>query len=551
VSAPGEHSSLLPQVSLYEHAKRLLQHTPDGPLPNGGLPYPGDRGDCPRPPRIPRKEQKANLAALLKGFFADPGRSVEDFQAQLATLYCSEDIFGFIAEPADSSDQESLRKLGLTLLGTSTNSSGVWLALGLLARCGRASDAILIRTVGILRSFARAAATALAAIEGTTSDLIWLAERTSPARRSTAIEAICGRDEPQARNWLLRCSLESIGGSFGGSRALEIARAIGLDALLNQPTVEAHVVDQAISLLVIMGKPNDYRDAIRQYPEARKAYKSVVHHAQTLPPSVERHAGLLSLLIELNSGSVCLLDWAPTEREETRDRLASLLKREQWAASVTAAVSSPDPAQRHRVQWIERTCQQNGSTGDPLLPAQPGETARLTIAVTVLDPAVLPVSVETRILVNGRPVIAEAFDRGPALGPTALLERGQLRATETPREVMLAEAWCTEGCCGALRVTIARDGESVLWRNWQRPAGPASLPPLPDLEDLRFDAAQYDREIARAESDFSWEWPARTTARLLRTAVRERPDLLARWTCKPGWISTHYEQSDHVEFSFT
>lgn len=33
----------------------------------------------------------------------------------------------------------------------------------------------------------------------------------------------------------------------------------------------------------------------------------------------------------------------------------------------------------------------------------------------------------------------------------------------------LAEASCTEGCCGALYVTIQRDGDYVLWDEWRNP----------------------------------------------------------------------------------
>jgi hypothetical protein len=175
---------------------------------------------------------------------------------------------------------------------------------------------------------------------------------------------------------------------------------------------------------------------------------------------------------------------------------------------------------------------------------------RLAVHVCVLDP-VAGSGVEARVLVNGRPVIAEAFDRGAAHSPEQLLGSGQLRATEEPREVQLAEAWCTEGCCGALYITIVRDGDTVLWHNWRRPPAPKSEPPLPELPDLHFDAARYDAEITRAENDHSWEWPARTLARLIREQLRQQPDLLAQWSCQQGWIGTHYAQRDQVELSFT
>ncbi|MFD7615894.1 hypothetical protein [Streptomyces sp. NPDC059802] len=40
----------------------------------------------------------------------------------------------------------------------------------------------------------------------------------------------------------------------------------------------------------------------------------------------------------------------------------------------------------------------------------------------------------------------EAFGRGAVHPPEYLLDSGRPRATDEPREVQLAEAYCTEGC---------------------------------------------------------------------------------------------------------
>ena len=105
-----------------------------------------------------------------------------------------------------------------------------------------------------------------------------------------------------------------------------------------------------------------------------------------------------------------------------------------------------------------------------------------------VDAAVHPV-------IDGRDIIRESFVSGPGLPPDVLLWRdGGLRAAAEPREVVLAEADCTTECCGALAVTIRRDGEHVVWSGWRDLNGPA-----PVLPEFRFDAGQYDAEIARAE----------------------------------------------------
>ncbi|MFF7577694.1 hypothetical protein OG963_39600 [Streptomyces sp. NBC_01707] len=73
---------------------------------------------------------------------------------------------------------------------------------------------------------------------------------------------------------------------------------------------------------------------------------------------------------------------------------------------------------------------------------------------------------------------------------------------------------------------------------------PPCREPAPELAAYRFDAVVYDAEIARAETDHSWSRPARTTARLIKAGLVERPDLLSRWDAKRGWISSGFEDPD-------
>lgn len=110
--------------------------------------------------------------------------------------------------------------------------------------------------------------------------------------------------------------------------------------------------------------------------------------------------------------------------------------------------------------------------------------------------------------------------------------------------MQLAEAYCTEGCCGALYVTIRRDGDEVVWGDWRGAVGPT--PP-----EYRFAAAAYDAEVGRAERDRSWCWPARNTARLIKAGLRERPDLLTRWDVEPGWVGTSWREPDTVDVGFS
>ncbi|HZX37411.1 MAG TPA: hypothetical protein VFF37_03575 [Streptomyces sp.] len=45
--------------------------------------------------------------------------------------------------------------------------------------------------------------------------------------------------------------------------------------------------------------------------------------------------------------------------------------------------------------------------------------------------------------------------------------------------------------------------------------------------------------------------PARSTARLIAAALRDRPDLLTRWDAQLGWVGTDFTDPDATVLSFT
>ncbi|TYB38787.1 hypothetical protein [Actinomadura chibensis] len=151
--------------------------------------------------------------------------------------------------------------------------------------------------------------------------------------------------------------------------------------------------------------------------------------------------------------------------------------------------------------------------------------------------------VTTKLLIDGRDIIAEAFDAGPAEDPDRLL--GSLRPGSGVNTVRLAEARCTEECCGALYVRVRRDGNTVVWDGWRNPDKPALA-----LDTFRFDAAAYLAELRRAESERDWEWPGRVVARLLREELRGRPDILARWTSELAFVECLPWERREVRVSF-
>ncbi|MGW2050281.1 hypothetical protein ACWCPF_34680 [Streptomyces sp. NPDC001858] len=171
------------------------------------------------------------------------------------------------------------------------------------------------------------------------------------------------------------------------------------------------------------------------------------------------------------------------------------------------------------------------------------------LALSIVCPPPEEGAVEVRPIVNGRDLLAEVVPGGVGgtrylgVGPRELLgQDGPLHATATPHEVRLAWSGCgVEECCGALYMTVTRDGDRVVWADWRDLANQDF-----DLPQLRFAAGQYEAEVLRAEEDRSWEWPAGAVARLLEAGLRRRGDWLVRWDCELEGVWASRMETDRI-----
>ena len=151
---------------------------------------------------------------------------------------------------------------------------------------------------------------------------------------------------------------------------------------------------------------------------------------------------------------------------------------------------------------------------------------------------------EVRPLIDGLDVLKEVHPEGFAhscrywRGPA---ESWPLAATEEPRRVMITQPTCTAGCCGALYVTIRREGDQVLWESWENTSNITAVP-----TDFHFDSAQYEAELARAAADRSWEEPLDTVARLLEQTLADS-GWFERWGCVLTSVSPRREEPDLPE----
>jgi hypothetical protein len=155
--------------------------------------------------------------------------------------------------------------------------------------------------------------------------------------------------------------------------------------------------------------------------------------------------------------------------------------------------------------------------------------------------------IELRLRADGRDLVGEAFDAGPAEDPDRLLGPfSPLRPGFEAREVRLAEAECTEGCCGALYVKVRRDGDEIVWDQWRNPG--AHIVPL---DVLRFDIQQYEEELERAHQDREWEWPGRTVARLIRELLTADEKAMFKWDSSLDFVESWIDTPEQVSLSFT
>ncbi|WP_283133122.1 hypothetical protein [Rhizohabitans arisaemae] len=531
MSAIGGRSALDPRMSLFDHVSRLHARAPDLPLPGGGHPYPDDADHWDRP----YGDEEADHAVLLttvREFFADGTRPVERLHDDLRDLLVRAEHAANLAWPADPPwpTPDRARTTGLWLVRNSTDRVPALVGLFLLTGTARPEDMSSIKVLGLLSCFTPAVVQVLRAIPGSPDALIWLVERSRIGGRSEALRALCRLRDPSTFPWLLRRAVDDR--VPARMLAKEIADAVDLAELLQE--ADDPVITQGGVLLAALAD-DPLED---QYPELPRAVAGFSRRASGATRSLDLLATAITLTEELRTGRLACLDWPERERATTLARFLDLLSSPSWDPVLAEASHSPQPLTRGRADWA-RWGRERALTSTPVRP-QAGVHSRLAVGVVVPDPASYR-EVQTRLLVDDRPLIAEAFPLGVPGTPETLLR--ELPARSQAREVRLAGVACDEGCCGALYVTIVLDGDTVIWRDWRNPREKVGLP------ELRFAARPYAMVIEEALRDDRWEWPARTLAGRLNRLIRDE-NLLGPWNCEPGGVCARAHARDRMEVIF-
>ncbi|WP_369147452.1 hypothetical protein [Streptomyces sp. R44] len=536
MSASYERSTLAPALS--DHARRLR----GAPVPRGGHPLP-DSARTPRPrgPGPRHSEACARVKDVLRSLLDTPRA---DPEAALVATGVRDRTVLRAAATLDHPDEPAARALGRLLVRTGTTLVGVAAGIGLLSVLGEPEDVPYLRDLGMLDGLDSAAVEALAPLDPQAAATVGLAHGARETGLRALADALVSGRTSDLRALVVGVRAESPR-DVGPGRARWIAEATRLPALLRAHPRDPELLAQAVLLLTRMTSRRDYAIALLRYGDARDLYEAITARVAGEAPAtgLDRRARLLSLALDLHSGASHLLDWPPGRREQVLGALLAAVGEPTEPDTEPDTEADADPRTRRRAAWIRATAPRLRAI---TAPAEPCPVSRLRIEVAVADPGD-PDAVETRFLVDGRPFVPWAFGPGPGDVPERTLDTGALRAGDEPREVRLAEAYCSEGCCGALYVTVRREGRYVVWGDWSRPGAPRGLP---DLPVLRFDADAYDTEVARAEQDRGWSWPARDTARLIARGLRERPELLARWDLRQGWTGTDFGDPDTTVITY-
>ncbi|MEV6829465.1 hypothetical protein [Amycolatopsis sp. NPDC051102] len=424
----SERSALDRPVSLFEHARRLHRLTPDDPLPDGGRPFPGGGGDR---LHVPYEERKLALTAALRDFFVVPSLPAQDLHGVCARLPINPGDAAWVGEVVPEPSPQLL-EVARWLVGNGTDWRAVLVGLSLLVGHAEQRDVPLMKVIGRLRFADHLSLEALTKIPGAEQDVIWLAERSRHHVRIRAVESLAGNRDPVIRDWVRSTPRELLSSDL----ARTITEAHGLAEMLGRHPVDDALWDQAGSLLLAMTSPRNYQSEISRYPDALDAYRHWVALAGRRPPTLGRAALLAMVAEDLRTGPAAPV--AGESRGRLLDRISSVLSSRPWLEELRRNARSGDPVEARRAAWV---IAQSAKGGVP--------EGRFVIQVVVPDPQPIgfPVA-EARIVIDGMPVVANAFDMGPAESPEQLVHSGRLRATSDPQEVRLAEAYCTEGCCG-------------------------------------------------------------------------------------------------------
>ncbi|GAA2535012.1 hypothetical protein ACPCK9_06865 [Streptomyces koyangensis] len=337
-------------TTLFDHALRLHQLAPGGPLHRDGEPYPDDGLHRHRKgPRTPEARHLAgkDAALILDAHFASASAHPSELADAFHDVYVPIHPNEHIAAAAERADRERVRRTGRWLVRYGTDRCSVTIGLALVAAVGTADDIPLIQTIGLLSNrFGPLAAHAFESQPGGVEALLWLAERVTGWGRVYVVEALCRLDDPAARPWLLRraCDGDFLNGYFAG----KVATVARLHEALAGLDTDSEMVDHIGRLLHLMSDCGGMGLTLAHYPHSGVVLEAHGRHVGSLSPTIERYFTIAVLTQHLTTQPPKAAGCTKAQQEALRATYLEVLDREEWTQTARAGFAADD----NRMRWL-------------------------------------------------------------------------------------------------------------------------------------------------------------------------------------------------------
>ncbi|TDV56261.1 hypothetical protein [Actinophytocola oryzae] len=337
------------RTTLFRHALRLHQQTPDSPLPRDGAPFPDEerhRGKRPRT-RADQRLDGADVAAILDRHFADPdaraGELVDAFHDVLVPFLDN----AHVNAAALRADRQRVRHTGRWLVRHSTDRCSAVVGLALLASDWTEEDIPLIQTIGLLsHTFGPLAAEALGRRRGGGEALQWLGQRVTGWGRVHVIEKLCGRGGSTSRGWLLRnaCDGDFLNAYFAG----QVATATHLHEAITGTDIDDDLVDHTGRVLRIMTDCDGMGTTLEHYPPAPVVLAAHAAHLGRQAPTRNRYLDAAVIAYYLTTRAPAQCGCTTGQRDEIVRQYLAVLNRRNWCDTARANLDRNDES----VAWF-------------------------------------------------------------------------------------------------------------------------------------------------------------------------------------------------------
>lgn len=332
-----ENRPPVPQASILEHARRLDEAHPDGPIPGNGLPLPDHATHGPDRLDHPQDSRRSGVPAadLLANYLAAPHGDVERIEAAFHAVHVPIRKDEHIRSVAWRADPGVVRSTGRLLVEHARDRCAVLIGLALLEARPHQEDAELVQTVGLLsETFAPLVADALVHRRKHGEYLGRLAGRSTGWGRIYYVEALTRR--ASHRDWLLRHSCD--GDHLDGYYAGDVAVGASLHEAITHEQVDDALIDHTGVILHALAGARGQGIDLAGYPPAPHVLAAYARHLSGQEPTGRRAQAALVLSHDLWTRSASEVGCTHDQHVAVLDALDDVLGRPTWVDAAAEGI---------------------------------------------------------------------------------------------------------------------------------------------------------------------------------------------------------------------